>query len=111
SALARSAKHPAGGRAMKADSVADPRIERGNDKRLGVGGESHMANKPFIENLVDGFAVIEAALRLAHNTRAFAWRDRFGHCSTSSEKTWRGASLFVAARLICSRRQIGMSEE
>src|SRR4029077_12080370 len=92
-ALARAAEHPAGGRAVKIDSVADARVQGGNDQRLAVGGETDVAYQPFIENLVDGIAVIDAALRLAHNTCALGRREGFGHCAPLLE-TWRGDGRF-----------------
>src|ERR1700722_4686750 len=109
-ALADAAEHSAGGGAVKINGVADTRVQRGNHEWLAIRGKADMAHKPFIENLVNGFAVVGAALGFAHNTRALSRREGVGHCAPHGE-TWRGAGPFVAAHLICSRRQSGMSEE
>jgi hypothetical protein len=103
-------KHAARRGAMKINHVADAREQRGNHVRLAVQGKSDVAHVTFVENFVDGFAVVGAAMRFAQDARALGGRNGFWHESPHGE-TWRGARRFAAAHLIYSRRQSGMSEE
>ena len=95
---------------MEINHVADAREQRGYDERLPIGGESDVAHITFVENLIDGFAIVSPTMRFTHDARTLGWRDGFGH-EVPHEETWRGAGRIAAAHLICSRRQSGMSEE
>ncbi len=73
------AQHAAGGGAVEINRVADARKQRGNDVRLAIYGESDVAHVTFVEDLVNGFAVVGAAMRFTYYARTLAWRNGFGH--------------------------------
>src|SRR6266704_6016446 len=95
---------------MEINRVADAREQRGDNVGLAVDGKSDVAYKTFVENCVNRFAVVSAAMRFANNARALRRRRGFWHDSPHGE-TWREAGRLFLAHLICSRRQSGMSEE
>ena len=106
------AEHAARRGTVKINRVADAREQCGDHIGLDINGESHVAHVTFVEDLVNRFAVVRAAMGFAHHARALGWRDGFGHgTSLLSIEAWRGAGRFAAAHLIYSRRQSGMSEE
>jgi hypothetical protein len=53
--------------------VAVASVGSGDDERLSVGDEADMAEKGFIEDLVDDFAVVDGPLRFPHYARAWCW--------------------------------------
>jgi len=73
------AKHAAGRGAVEIESITHTSEKCGNDVGLAVHGKSDMAHEGFIENLVDAFAIVDAALRLAHHARSLGRRKSFGH--------------------------------
>jgi hypothetical protein len=56
---------------VKHVSVAPERS--GDDEGLSVGDEADVTEKGFIEDLVDGIAVVNRALRFAHYACARSW--------------------------------------
>src|SRR5207302_7816701 len=95
---------------MEINRVANTREQRGDHVRVAIHGKADVAYKTLVEDFVNGFAIVSAAMRFAHNARALGRRSGFWHCSPHGE-TWREAGRLVAAHLIYSRRQGGMSEE
>ena len=73
------AKHAAGRGAVEIESITQTSEECGNHVRLAIHGKSDMAREGFIENLVDAFAIVDAALWLAHHARSLGRRKSFGH--------------------------------
>jgi len=100
-AFARAPEHAAGCRAVKIDEFTDASVHRGNDIGLGVRSEPNVADKSFIENFVDGIAIVDTAMRFAHDTRALRSRKRFRH-EEHPVKT---------RRIVDSRRRRGMNGE
>src|SRR5439155_22625172 len=86
------------------------REQRGNHVRLGIDGKADVAYKAFVENFVNGSAIVGAAMRFTHDARALGRRSGVWHDSPHRE-TGREGGWCVAAHWICSRRQSGMSEE
>src|ERR1700737_3946123 len=76
---ARPRPDPRGPRAMKIDRVAFPGVQRGNPKWLRIRSESDVTDHPFIQNFVNGFAIVDAAMRLSNHTRALRRRKTFRH--------------------------------
>src|SRR5271168_2619607 len=95
---------------MKINKVAHPREHRGNHKGLPFHGKPHVADKAFIQNLVNRFAVVRPAMRLADHARPLGRREGFGHRAPLRE-TWRGVDRFAVTRHFFSRRHSGMSGE
>ena len=106
-ALTEVAEHTAGGGAVEVEGVTHAGEQRGNHVGLAIHGESDVAHKSFVENFVNGFAIIDAAVWLAHHARALARRSCFGHNAPRGE-TGRGAYRLAMAHLISSRRHCGM---
>ncbi len=67
------AQHTAGGRAVDVKHVAVASVGSGDDERLSVGDEADMAEKGFVEDLVDDFAVVDSPLRFTHYAGACCW--------------------------------------
>ena len=66
---------------MDVEHVFVASVGSGDDVGLPVGDEADVADERFIEDLVDGFAVVNRALRFAHY--AGAWSGSAGHVLTS----------------------------
>ena len=64
---------------MKINGIANTREQGGDDVGLAIRGEADVAYQALVENLLNSFTVVSAAVRLAHHTRALAWREGFGH--------------------------------
>src|SRR5207302_5080181 len=109
-AIAYIAQHAAGCGTVKINRITNPRVERGNHVGLAIDRKSDVAHVSFVEDLVDGLAIVGAAMRFAHYPRTLGWRNGFGH-GTPHGEAWRGVGRFATAHLIYSRRQSGMSEE
>src|SRR5271169_1876079 len=67
------AQHAAGGGAVDVQNVSVASKGCGDDEGLAVDNEADMAKESFIEDLIDGVAVVYRALRFAHYTRAWSW--------------------------------------
>src|SRR6266446_1388222 len=65
-ALIEIAEHAAGGRAVDVEHVSVAPEGRWDDEGLSVGDEADVTEKGFIEDLIDGVAVVNRALRFAH---------------------------------------------
>src|SRR5256885_5501581 len=63
--------------------------------RLPIHRETHMAHEAFVENFVNGFAIVKAAVGLAHDARTLSWRECVRHRCTSLRA--------VARSLPCNR--------
>ena len=79
--FANISQHAAGSGAVEIDRVADARVERGNHEGLAIDRKTDVADESFIENLVDGRTVVDAAMRFAHDARALGRRGDFLHDS------------------------------
>jgi hypothetical protein len=53
-------------------------------KRLPVDHKSYVADKPFVEDVVRGLAIINTALGFADYTCPLGWHLSFGHGGTNS---------------------------
>jgi hypothetical protein len=53
-------------------------VGSGDDVRLTVNSETYVADKSFIENLVDGVAIVDGALRFADYAGAWSGSIRSG---------------------------------
>ena len=82
--LIQIAQHAARGRTVDVKHVSIASVGSRDDKRLSVGHEPYVAEKRFVENLVDSVAVVDCALRFAHNARAWSW--------IGIVRTWRQTS-------------------
>ena len=68
-AVRKIAQHTAGSGAVEVKRVADAGIHCRDDVGLRVRGKTDMTNEPFVENLVDGGAIVNGALRFAQDLR------------------------------------------
>src|SRR5215469_17719150 len=66
----KAAQHAAGGGTVEIKIVADAGEHRGDDEWLAIGGEANVANEGFIENVVNGVAIVNGAMRFAHDPSA-----------------------------------------
>src|SRR6516162_4912197 len=78
SSLAKVAEHTAGRGAVKIESIARTGEECGDDVGLAVHGKSDVADEGFVEDFVNAFAVVDTALRLAHDACALGRRNSLG---------------------------------
>ena len=60
---------------MKIEAVADARVVGGDDEGLGIDNEADVADKSFVENFIDGFGVIFAAVGQTTHSGALGWSD------------------------------------
>src|SRR5712671_7945708 len=72
-ALIEVAEHATGGRAVDVKHVSVAAERSGDHEGLSVGNEADVAEESFVENLVDGVAVVNRALRFAHYAGAWSW--------------------------------------
>jgi len=73
------AKHAASGGAVEVNGIVDSGEHGGDDVCLRVDGKADVADKGFVEDGVDGGAIVNGALRLADDASAFRRCDRIGH--------------------------------
>src|SRR5438093_11427970 len=95
---------------MEINRVANTREQRGDHVRVAIHGKADAAYKTLVEDFVNGFAIASAAMRFTHDARALGRRSGFWHDPPHCE-TAREDGCGVAAHLICSRPQRGMSED
>jgi hypothetical protein len=82
------------------DKVTHAREHRGDYKRLAVRRESHVADKCFIEDFVNGLAVINGAIRFARHTRSLRRSEILWHKHLIGEawrRPFRGRSFDLIA--------------
>ena len=60
-------------RAVDVERVSVASVRSGDDEGLSVGDEADVAEESFVENLVDGVAVVNRPLRQANNAGAWSW--------------------------------------
>ena len=97
---ARSTQHSASRRAVEIQGVSHSRIHRRNHKGLSFRSETRMADEAFVQNLVNGIAVIYSSVCFPDNARPVSNREQFRH-RVPQRETRRGVD---------SRRRRGMSE-
>src|ERR1700677_5261663 len=66
---------------MQIQRLVDPRVIRGNHERLAVDDETHVTDEALIQNGVDRFAVILAAVGESLNFGARRGSEGLGHAS------------------------------
>src|SRR5260370_11292556 len=71
-ALIEVAEHAAGGRAVDVKHVSVASERSGDDEGMSVGYEADVAEESFVEDLVDGVAVVHRPLRFAHYARTWS---------------------------------------
>src|SRR5271165_7388206 len=76
---AGASQRAAGRGTVKVNGIIYAREQRGNHERLSFGGETDMADETLVQNLVNSFTVVRAAMRFADHTRALGWREGIGH--------------------------------
>src|SRR5215831_1681310 len=70
-----STKHAAGRGTVEIERIVHPSKHCGNNKGLpGHIGKTDVADERFIENLVDGIAIVDGAIRFADKSRAITDR-------------------------------------
>jgi hypothetical protein len=52
-----------------------------------------MADVSFVENFINGFAIVSAAMRFAHYAGMLGWRNGFGHVTPHSKHGAEPAAL------------------
>jgi hypothetical protein len=72
------AQHAAGGGAVEIELVAFASEERGNDHGLAVDDESDVADEGFVEDRIDGVAIVVAAFGESADTGALGRREGHG---------------------------------
>src|SRR5260370_37839718 len=72
-ALIEVAEHAAGGRAVYVEHISVASERSGDHEGLSVNHEADVAEETFVEDLVDGVAVVNRPLRFAHYARARSW--------------------------------------
>ena len=60
-----------------------------NHERLSVDGEADVAEKSFIEDAIDGFAIVDATIGFADDTSPRGGHFMFGHLGTDSRQAPR----------------------
>src|SRR4030095_7592187 len=104
---AHTAKHAAGGGTVEINRVSDARIHGGNHEGLLFSRKSDVADKSFIENFVNLFAIVNTALRLAQSARPLRLRNIFFHgipgMNRGAEPVPRGPLVlfFAGGRAAC----------
>ena len=73
------AQHTAGCGTVNIEVIPRAAVAGWNHKRLIVHDEADVADKTFVQNLVGGCAVVNAALWLANDTGTGSWAMRLGH--------------------------------
>src|SRR5439155_23281526 len=68
--LPQRAQHATGLRAMNEHLVTEARVTGGNHEWLAINREANMADETFVENLIDQFAVVAAAIWKTLQSRA-----------------------------------------
>src|SRR5215469_4980501 len=95
----KAAQHAAGGGTVEIKIVADAGEHRGDDEWLAIGGEANVANEGFVENVINGVAIVDGTMRFAHDPSAASDGKRILHGNLEIE----------TGRRVDSRRHRGMS--
>jgi hypothetical protein len=83
---------------MQIQRLVDPRVIRGNHERLAVDDETHVTDEALIQNGVDRFAVILAAVGESLNFGARRGSEGLGHASRLGWPSRTDKSQFGWAR-------------
>src|ERR1700677_507102 len=88
---------------MQIRRLFDPRVIRGNHERLAVDDETHVTDEALIQNGVDRFAVILAAVGESLTFGARRGREGLGHARRLGSALW----WRCARRVLIRRRRCG----